>query len=144
MLSRSRRGLEPSLRSEPPLRSRWERESSLEGGLPSSDRNARFLRVGDFDGHRGRGRLPVEIGELVSCIQPQMYTASNQTSGTVVGERVLLEERGVVVVGTMNQEARAECQIKPNDKLQGVFRSVRLKAATVPCGTRLKKYYSSA
>ena len=36
-----------------------------------------------------------------------------------------------MVVGMMNQEARAECRIKPNDKLQGVSEFVRLKTATM-------------
>ena len=73
-----------------------------------SDRNARFLQAGDLDGDQGRRRLPVETGEL--------YTASDQTSGTLVGElRVFLEDCRAAVVGMMNQEARAECQIKPND-----------------------------
>ena len=86
----------------------------MEGDLPSSDRNARFLRARD-PGDRGRGRLPgLWAGEL--------YTALDQTSGTLVRElRVVLEERHEVVVGMMNQEARAEYRIKPNDKLQGVL-----------------------
>ena len=37
----------------------------------------------------------------------------------------LMERRAVV--GMMNQEARAECGIKPNDKLQGVSEQVRFK-----------------
>ena len=107
-------GLEPSLWLEPPSRLRQERESSFEGDLPSSDRNARFLRAGDL-GDLGRARLPgLCAGEL--------YTASDQTSGTLVGElRVFLVEHRADVVGMTNREARAECRIKPNDKLQGVL-----------------------
>ena len=112
-LSQSRRGLEPLLRSEPPLQLRREGESSLEGDLPSSDRNARVLRAGD-PSDPDRERLPgLDAGEL--------YTAVKKTSGTLVGElRKVLVDRCEVVPGMMNQEARAECRIKPNDKLQGV------------------------
>ena len=88
--------------------------------VPSFDRNARFMRAvraGDLAGDRDRGRLPVETGEL--------YTASDQTSGTLVDElRVLLWDCRAVVVGMMNQWGRAEW---PNDKLQGVVVRSRFK-----------------
>ena len=52
----------------------------------------------------------------------ELYIASDQMSGTLVLElHVVLVERCTDVVGMMNYEARAECRIKPNGKLQGVL-----------------------
>ena len=74
----------------------------MEGDLPLFDRNARFLRVGD-PSDRGRGHL-------LGLCAGELYTASDQTSGTLVGElRMVLMDRREVVVGMMNQEAQAEC-----------------------------------
>ena len=84
-------GLEPSLWLEPPSRLRQERESSFEGDLPSSDRNARVVRASD-PGDLDRGHLPgLDAGDF--------YTATEKTSVTLVGElrKVLVERRAVVV-----------------------------------------------
>ena len=56
--------------------------------------------------NRDQERLPVQTGAL--------HAASDQTSGTLAGElRVFLEGCRAVVVGMMNQGARAQWRIKP-------------------------------
>ena len=116
--------MEPLLRPKLPVGVRRERESSLEGDLPSSDRNPRALQAGDL-GDFDRDRLPgFDAGEL--------HTTSKKMSSSLVKElRVVLVERHTVVVGMMNQETQAQCQIKSNDKLLGVSDQVRLKRLTV-------------
>ena len=105
------RGLEPSLRSESPSRLRRERESSLET----------YHRPTEMQDFCEKENLAIAVERaLPGLCAGELHAALDQTSGTLVGELcVVLVDRRAVVVGMMNQDAWAECRIKPNDKLQG-------------------------
>ena len=57
----------------------------------------------------------------------ELLAVSEKTFGTVVGEPSVFLEELCAIVGMMHGEARAECRIKPNDKLQGLCDQVRFK-----------------
>ena len=123
------RGMEPLLPPEPPVRVGRERESSLEGDLASSGRNTSALRAGnpgDFD----RDRSPVRRWGVVHSLKEDVRQSSRRaTQGPHGASRS---------TGMTNEEARAECRFKPNNKLQGVSDQVRFKWLTMRQSPRKK------